>query len=118
MIVFTQVTASSLGISPLVSPSSQPHANDDTVASSESSAESPGGRTRGAHMTPISPTSNIPNSSSPAVVLSVSPVTSAGIPSPSTGAGSLSRQLGSLSATGKLPWIAVIGRINSKKSCG
>lgn len=98
--VVPSVTASSLGISPLVSPSSQPHANDDTVASSESSAESPGSRTRGAPMLPISPTSNIPNSSSPAVVLSVSPVTSAGVPSPSTGAGSISRQLGNLSATG------------------
>ena len=105
-----QVTASSLGISPLVSPSSQPHVNDDIVASSESSAESPGGRARGAPMLPISPTSSIPNSSSPAVVLSVSPVASAGVPSPSTGAGSLSRQLGSLSATGKSLRIAVTGK--------
>ncbi|XP_024382467.1 uncharacterized protein [Physcomitrium patens] len=92
--------SSSLGISPLVSPSSQPVGNDDTVTSSESSAESPGTRTRGTPTLAMSPTSSTPKSSSPAVVLSVSPVGSAGVPSPSTGAGSLSRQLGNLNITG------------------
>jgi len=98
--VVQAVTASSLGISPLVSPSSQPLAMDDAVTSSESSAESPGGRSRGMPMLSTSPTSSVPNPSSPAVVLSVSPVASVGVPSPPPGSASLSRQMGSLSVTG------------------
>lgn len=100
--ILPQVTASSLGISPLVSPSSQPLAMDDAVTSSESSAESPGGRSRGMPMLSTSPTSTVPNPSSPAVVLSVSPVASVGVPSPPPGSASLSRQMGSLSVTGTI----------------
>jgi hypothetical protein len=75
---------------------------DDAVTSSESSAESPGGRSRGMPMLSTSPTSSVPNPSSPAVVLSVSPVASVGVPSPPPGSASLSRQMGSLSVTGTI----------------
>lgn len=95
-----QVTAASLGMSPLVSPSSQPLAADETMTSSESSTESPGSRATTVPILPTSPTSAA-NLNSPVVILSVSPVASTGVTSPSTGAGALTRQLGALNVTGK-----------------